>query len=357
MSLNQYTAAHLFTGTEWLTNQSVTVEDGIISAIQPATSVIESHIIVPAFIDLQLYGAYGSLLAAEPTADSVQKIYDYSKSGGAAFCLPTVATNYPDVMYACIDAVKQYLQQGGKGVWGIHLEGPWINPDKRGAHIAECIHPPTIEEVEALLAYGKGVIKMITLAPEQCNQTIIDLINNHGIIISAGHSNATYKQAMHAFDNGISAVTHLYNAMSGLQHRSPGLVGAAFEHPRIMASIIPDGHHVDYAAINIAKKLMGERLFIITDAVTTTSSGGYQHQLDGDKYLANDTLSGSALTMIKAVQLMVQHTDTDLAEACRMASLYPSRLMGMHQYGKIEVGLPACFTLLDQAMNATAVID
>jgi len=357
MSLTHYTAANIFTGCEWLTNQCITVADGKIQAISPATSAIEANTIVPAFIDLQLYGAYDSLLAVEPTAATVQKIYDYAKSGGAAFCLPTVATNHPEIMYASIDAVKQYLQAGGKGVWGLHLEGPWINPVKRGAHILECIHPPTVAEVESLLNYGKGVIKMITLAPEQCSQDVIDCIKRYGIIISAGHSNATFNQAYEAFDHGVTAVTHLYNAMSGLQHRSPGLVGAAFEHPTVMASIIPDGHHVDFAAINIAKKIMGERLFIITDAVTTTTSGAYQHQLDGDKFVANGTLSGSALTMIKAVQLMVQHTDTDLAEACRMASLYPAKLIGMQQYGKIEIGLPACFTLLDEGMNVVAVVD
>src|SRR5437868_7320124 len=129
------------------------------------------------------------------------------------------------------------------------------------------------------MIYGKGVIKMITLAPEVCSDEVIDCILSHNVIISAGHSNATYPQAMRCFEKGITAVTHLYNAMSGLHHREPGLVGAGFDAMTVMASIIPDGHHASFAAIRIAKKIMGERLFAITDAVTETSEGYYEHQL------------------------------------------------------------------------------
>jgi N-acetylglucosamine-6-phosphate deacetylase len=358
MAKQQFTTAQLFTGTDWMPNKTITVEDGIITAITDAESKIDAAMMVPAFIDVQLYGAYGSLLAVEPTTSTVEKIYQYSKKGGAAFCLPTVATNSKEVIFACMDAIRDYWQHGGKGVLGLHIEGPWINPIKRGAHIEAFIHAPTVAAIEAYLKYGKGIIKMITLAPEQCSQAVIDLINSYGIVVSAGHSNATYHQAMHAFDNGIAAVTHLYNAMSALQHREAGLVGATFNHTSVMASIIPDGYHVDFAAIDIAKKLMGERLFIITDAVTETTTGHYQHQLDGEKFVANNTLSGSALTMIKAVQQLVQNTSISLQEALKMASLYPARLLQMqHQYGQIRIGSPACFTLLDESLNVISVVD
>ena len=157
------------------------------------------------------------------------------------------------------------------------------------------------------LNMAKDVIKIITLAPEVCSQEVIDLILSYNVIISAGHSNASYTEAINSFTKGITAVTHLYNAMSPLQHRAPGLVGAAMDNKKVMASIIPDGHHVDYAAIRIAKEVMKERLFIITDAVTETTEGYYPHHLEGSKYVSNNILSGSALTMNKAVQNLVEY--------------------------------------------------
>jgi N-acetylglucosamine-6-phosphate deacetylase len=358
MSQQQFSAAKIFTGNDWLANQIITVEAGAITNIENYSGVTDAAMIVPAFIDLQLYGAFGSLLAVEPTVETVEKIYHYSKQGGAAFCMPTVATNTTATIISCADAIHHYWAGGGKGVLGLHVEGPWINPIKRGAHVEALIHAPSLEEVTLLLDACKGTIKIITLAPEICSPDIIQHINSYGIVVFAGHSNASYEQAMQAFDNGIAAVTHLYNAMSPLQHRAPGVVGAAFNHPSVMASIITDGYHVDFAAISIAKKQMGERLFIITDAVTETESGYYLHQLVGDKYEANGTLSGSALTMIKAVQHLIQHTNITLTEALKMASLYPANIMNLdNKYGQITIGLPACFTVLDEQLNVLKVVD
>lgn len=266
--------------------------------------------------------------------------------------LPTAATNTKEVFYKCIEAIHKYWEDGGKGVLGLHIEGPWINKLKRGAHIEALIHSPTFDEVKELLDYGKGVIKMITLAPEVCGQEIIDLIIANDIIISAGHSNATFIEGSNAFDNGIAAATHLYNAMSQLHHREPGLPGAIFQHHSVMASIIPDGYHVDFEMINIAKRIMNERLFIITDAVTETNKGLYPHQLAGDKYESNGILSGSALTMISGVQNLVNKTEIGLSEALRMASLYPARLLGMsNNLGMIKKGYNANFIFLDDALN------
>ena len=161
-----------------------------------------------------------------------------------------------------IDAVKDYWKNGGSGVPGLHIEGPWINKEKRGAHVESLIHAPQKEEVMELLEYGKAVIKMITLAPEICSEEIIELIKSYGIIISAGHSNATYSGAMAAFEKNIHVATHLFNAMSALHHRQPGLPAAIMQHPSVMASIVADGYHVDFTMISLAKKIMGERLFL-----------------------------------------------------------------------------------------------
>ena len=354
-----FTADKIFTGSDWLPDHSIVVENKLIVDVLPLVSLphdskTEKHlpIIAPAFIDVQIYGAAGKLFATYPTPDSLQKLYEYCVSGGANYFLPTAATNTMEVLYNCIDAIKSYWDKGGKGVLGFHIEGPWINKLKRGAHIESLIHPPTLKEVKELLAYGKGVIKMITLAPEVCSKEIIDLIISNEIIISAGHSNANFNEGINAFDNGIETATHLFNAMSPLHHREPGLPGAVFQHPTVMSSIIPDGYHVNFEIISIAKQIMKERLFIITDAVTETSDGLYPHKLAGDKYESNGILSGSALTMARGVKNLVDRINIELSEALRMASLYPARLLGMsNKLGMIKKGYKADMVFLDEALN------
>ncbi len=366
MKPTAYIAPQIFTGTQWLQQHALVVADDLIKDIIPAADINENdcHIkrfsggfLAPAFIDIQIYGAGEKLLAVHPTTEALQLLADYCSSGGATLCVPTVATNSAEVFKQCIDAVRAYWSAGGKGVYGLHLEGPWINNEKRGAHLQQYIHAPSIDEVAELLQYGKEVIKIITLAPEVCSPEVVQYIQSQNIIISAGHSNATYEQATEAFDKGISTATHLYNAMSGLQHRQPGLVGALFNHATAMCSIIPDGHHVDYAAIRIAKKQMEERLFVITDAVTTTSSGPYQHQPEGDKYVCNGTLSGSALTMHKAFKNLVQHAGIAIDEALRMCSLYPAKaLRQQHVMGMLQPGYRAEAIVLNDNLELLHVI-
>ena len=359
-----YLSKLIFTGEQWLHDHAAIVADGIITDVLPVAALdplmetvyFSDSILAPAFIDLQIYGAYEKLFAVYPKTDALQLLNSYSNKGGATFCMPTIATNQPEILYKCIDAIRLYWQQGGEGVLGLHAEGPWINKTKRGAHIESLIHSPALKEVEALLKYGKDVLKIITLAPEVCSKEVVDCIHASGIKIFAGHSNATYEEAMQSFDYGITAVTHLYNAMSPLQHRNPGLVGATLDHQKVMASIIADGFHVDYAAIRIAKKVMQHRLFAITDAVTTTREGYYQHQPDGDKYISNGILSGSALTMYKALQNLVNHVGIDTGEALRMCSLYPAQVMQMDdQLGRIAAGYKAKMVLLPELLSGTTV--
>ncbi len=357
-----YAAAKVFTGSEWLLQQEVVVTGGIITEIKPASSnssegEIVYDIIAPAFIDIQIYGAYGKLFSVYPDTDSLHKLYAYCTAGGASHFQPTVATNSYDVFYKCIDAVRAYWKDGGKGCLGLHIEGPWINQQKRGAHTGSFIHSPGIAEVKALLDYGKGVITMITLAPEVCSREVIELIHSYGVVISAGHSNAGYEEAMAAFDSGITAATHLYNAMSPLQHRAPGMVGAIFNHSTVMSSIVPDGYHVDFAAVKIAKHALGQRLFAITDAVTGTTLGPYQHQLVGDKYESNNILSGSALDMALCLRNLVYKVGIAEEEALRMVSLYPAQVMKRAgELGRIEKGKEANLVFLNSDLNVTGVV-
>jgi N-acetylglucosamine-6-phosphate deacetylase len=362
-----YTAGTVFTGTDKLRNHSVLTVDGRIEAMVPSIAVPEdfdvkdfgkSASISPALVDLQLYGANNRLLAVYPDAQTVGDIVQYCRNGGAAWCMPTVATNTYEVFFKCIDAIRSYWQQGGKGALGLHVEGPWISMEKRGAHNPDWIFSPSLDQVKELVEYGKDVIKIITLAPEVCTPEILEYIQLQKIIVSAGHSNATYEQATHTFNNtGVDTVTHLYNAMSPMQHRAPGLVGAVLDHPLVKAAIIPDGHHVDYAAIRIAKKILNERLFAITDAVTTTTEGYYKHEFAGDKYTANGILSGSSLTMHKAFKNLVVHAGVKVDEALRMCSLYPARVVKYSdQIALLKNGYPANMIVFDKALNLVETI-
>jgi len=359
-----YCAEKIFTGYEMLQQHAIVVKDNVIEDIIPANKIhsgsevsdFKNAIIAPAFIDLQLYGAHKRLLSVCPDAETVKAIYDYCKAGGASHCMPTVSTNTYEVIFKCIDAVRDYWKQNGKGVLGLHVEGPWISKEKRGAHNADWIFSPTIEQAKELLEYGKDVIKIITVAPEVVSEEIVDLIHSYNIVVSAGHTNATYEQATQSFKK-IRTATHLYNAMSGLQHRSPNMVGAIFDHDKVFCSIVPDGYHVDFAAIRIAKKIMGERLFAITDAVTETHEGYYQHILEGDKYTANGILSGSALTMGKCAKNFVEHCNIKIDEALRMCSLYPAQVIKKeNELGTIAKSKKANMAVLDNAFNVLEMV-
>jgi N-acetylglucosamine-6-phosphate deacetylase len=359
-----YKASRIFTGESWLNDHAIIVSDAVIEEIVPVaslgnkkiTSDYSGNFIVPAFIDFQIYGAMGKLLSAYPEPDSLAKLAEHNRQSGTANCLPTVATNELAVFYRSIDAIREYWKTGGKGILGLHVEGPWINPVKRGAHLEKFIHSTGLEEVKELLEYGKGVIKVITLAPEVCSKEVIQLILSAGIVVFAGHSNATYEEAMEAFAIGVPGVTHLFNAMSPLQHRAPGLAGAAM-NGNVMASIVPDGYHVDFAAIQIAKAVMKERLFVITDAVTETDTGPYQHYLNGDKYESAGILSGSALTMQKALSNLIQHIGVPIDEALRMCSLYPAKALGLQgELGMISPGFRADMVVLNDKLQVIKIV-
>jgi len=276
MPLAAYTNAVVYTGNEILRDMAVLARDGVtLSLVRdsdiPAEAEVHDlggHCLAPSLIDLQIYGGNGKLFAHELSVESLEQTYQYCLQGGCSHFLITIATNSDEVIFNGMDTIRQYWQNGGKGLLGLHLEGPYINPEKKGAHLEKYIKRPTVEEIDKLLAAGKEVLKIITLAPETCDEAVLERLLANNIIVSAGHSNATYPQAMQGFDSGISLATHLFNAMSPLQGRQPGMTGAIYDHDKVMSSIVADGVHVDYASVRISKKIMGERLFLITDAVT-----------------------------------------------------------------------------------------
>jgi N-acetylglucosamine-6-phosphate deacetylase len=342
--MKEISIERFFDGEAWKNEVVVTLTDDkktIINISHDGYQKVSAvHLMIPAFIDLQIYGAYGKLLSEFPNVDSIKAIRDYSRNGGAAFFQPTIASQSIDVIKKSIDAVRDYQKEiKGKenssisdvyygGCLGLHLEGPWINPKKRGAHSLEFIHSPSLKEVKDLLDYGKDIITMITLAPEVCDLEVIKYITEHSsVILSAGHSDASYEEAVEAFKS-FPTCTHLFNAMSPFHHRQPGLAGAILDHSSVMSSVVVDGYHVDFAAVRVAKKVMGERLYCITDAVTATNSGPYQHYLvEENRYENQGILSGSALTQVKSISNLVNNVGIELGEAIRMCSVYPARVM------------------------------
>ena len=361
--LRAYSADKVFTEEICIENAAVIIEDGVIKDIVLLKNLgndieVSQHasILAPSFIDIQIYGASLNLFSVYPNADTLFKMLEHCKKGGTKYFLPTIATNTNEILKKGIDAIREYWKASGQGVPGLHIEGPWINKIKKGAHIESIIHSPAYEEVKDLLDYGNGVIKMITIAPEVCSKEIIDLIKSYGIIISAGHSNASYNEAT-VFFKDIHLATHLFNAMSPLHHREPGLPAAVMLHPDVMVSIVADGYHVDFEMIRLAKMLMKERLFFITDAVTETKEGLYPHELNGDKYESNGILSGSALTMMKAVKNAVENCDIALDEALRMAGLYPAKILGMDdKTGKLKKNYRADLVLINDDLNVVKCV-
>lgn len=324
---------------------------------------IAQHLVVPGFVDLQIYGAGGRLFSAEPTAETLSIMEDDLLSKGTTGFLACMATNTPDVFNACIEAAKVHRAQA-RNFLGLHLEGPFLNAKRRGAHVQEYIRKASLDEIKALLDFGDGLIKMMTIAPELQDDVVIEYLLDHGVLLSLGHSDASFEQATAAYNKGIATTTHLFNAMTPIHHREPGIPTAVFNHGEAMASIIADGQHVDFEVVKFSQKLLKERLFLITDAVAACNHGPYQHVQVGDKFVVPNasqgggsvTLSGSSLTMLQAVKNCVAHCGISLSDALNMASLYPAKLIGLSdKIGKMAMGYEADLLVLDEELNIQEV--
>ncbi|WP_316769810.1 N-acetylglucosamine-6-phosphate deacetylase [Pedobacter frigiditerrae] len=347
-----------FDGDTIISLEELEIAKGKFKTVKTAEIVSDrENLIIPGFIDLQIYGAGGRLFSAEPTVESLEIIEDDLLKKGTTGFLACIATNTPEVFNACITAAKEH-KRIAKNCLGLHLEGPFLNAKRRGAHVSEFIRKATLDEIKALLDFGDGVIKMMTIAPELQDEKVIQYLLDNGVVVSLGHSDASFEQATAAYNLGIQTTTHLFNAMSPIHHRGPGIPTAVFNHGKAMASIIADGNHVDFEVIKFSQKLLKERMFLITDAVTECSSGPYQHRLLGDKFVMPDgTLSGSSLTMLQAVKNCVNHCNIDLSDAIKMSSLYPARLIGEDGFkGKIGAGYQADFLVLDKELSLKEVI-
>ncbi len=343
-------ADQVFDGARLSADRAVLLEEGIVKAIVKPAAIPSgySHLnfadcfISPGLIDLQLYGGNGKLFSHSADIEAIEATDAACRAGGCTHFMITTGTSPIDVFVKGLTSCRKYLDAGKKGLLGFHLEGPYINPVKRGAHIERFIKTPTMAEVDYLLEAGAGTFRIMTLAPERCDPAIIKRLIAAGVLVSAGHSNATYKEATAGFALGIPVCTHFFNAMSPLQGRAPGMVGAVYAHDRVMTSIIADGVHVDFDSVRLTKQIMGDRLFFITDAVTAFPEGNYRHVLNGDHYtLPDGTLSGSAMTMLTTVRNAVNQIGLSLEEALRMCCTYPASFFPKDGIGSIVTGKPA----------------
>jgi len=349
--LTAFTNATIFNGREVITGKSLLIDKEMVSAvidphkIPPEAKTVDctGKNIAPGLIDLQIAGGGGYLFSDSPSAEALTAMTESIIKSGTTGFLIAMPTNSPEVYGKAIRIIKENPHPA---VLGLHLEGPYISSARAGAHMKSYIKQPDIREVEALLKEAGGTVKMMTLAPEECSRDVIRLLADHGVTVAAGHSNATYEEAMTGFRNGVRTVTHLFNAMSPILHRNPGLPGAAFMSDQACASIIADGIHVHYDMIAISKKIMKERLFLVSDAVEETLNGPYPHVREKDRFtLPDGTLSGSSLSLLQAAGNCVNHAGITIDEALRMASTYPANLIGVTRKGFIEPGYKADLTV------------
>jgi len=365
--------ARVFTGERFLDRHAVVVANGVIAdvvdvaALPPdmQRSEYPNQLLAPGWIDAQVNGGGGVLFNAEPTVDTLRRMAGTFASYGTTALLPTFITDHPGRMSLAIAAVREAITQRVPGIAGLHLEGPFLSLARKGAHDPALIRPLTDPDVDLLLASGIETL-LVTVAPENAAPRLIRRLVDGGVIVSLGHSDASYDVAMAAADAGARGVTHLFNAMSQLAHRAPGMVGAALNHSGLWAGLIADGQHVDSAALRIAlaAKRGPGRLFLVTDAMPPAGSPGDVFELTGRRVtrragrltLDDGTLAGSDLTMDQAVRYAVRYLNLPLAEALRMASLYPACFLRCEtSRGRIAIGHKADLTLLSDDFLVTGV--
>ncbi|OIN28216.1 N-acetylglucosamine-6-phosphate deacetylase [Vibrio barjaei] len=366
------TNCKIFTGSDVLTNHAVLINGDQIESVLPSAELpsdikcvdLNGANLSPGFIDLQLNGCGGVMFNDEITADTIHTMHRANLKSGCTSFLPTLITSSDDNMRQALTAAREYHSQNQNHSLGLHLEGPYLNVAKKGIHSPDFIRQSDDAMID-LICENRDLVAKVTLAPEQNAPEHIEKLRKAGIVVSIGHTNATYEEARKGFESGITFATHLFNAMTPMTGREPGVVGAIYDTPDVYAGVIADGFHVDYANIRIAHKVKGEKLVLVTDATAPAGAdmdyfifvGKKVYYKDGKCVDENGTLGGSALTMIEAVQNTVEHAGIALDEALRMATLYPAKAMGLeNKLGRIKKGMIANLTVFDRDYNVQGTI-
>ncbi|MDA9547638.1 N-acetylglucosamine 6-phosphate deacetylase [Bradyrhizobium sp. CCBAU 45321] len=316
-------------------------------------------ILAPGLIDIQLNGGGGVLLNDQPTEAGVRRIVEAHRKAGTTGCLPTLITDRPEVVERLAVAAQACLDI--PGVLGFHLEGPALNRSRKGIHPETEIRVPDRRDLAAIKSFGDRGRSIVTLAPECVPASMIDELVGAGLRVAAGHSDASAEQIRQAVGRGLLGVTHLFNAMSQLSAREPGVVGAALEEDRLFAGIICDGIHVERAALRVAFRCKGrDRLMLVSDAMPLVGTDDRQFLLQGREITLHDgrltgpdgTLAGAHLTMIQAVRNAVTLIGIALVDALIMASRTPAAFLGLgSELGRIAAGYRADFVAFNPSFE------
>lgn len=358
------TGARVFTGDRFLDGHAVLLDGARVADVLPAAALpsgiatkdLGGGLLAPGFVDAQVNGGGGVLFNDTTTADGAAGVAAAHRRFGTVACLPTFITDRPDRQARAVAAVRDAIAERRPGVLGIHLEGPHLAAARKGAHDPALIRPMSDADLDALLSTGLDVV-LVTVAAETVTPGQVRRLSRGGVVVSIGHSDATAGQVGAAVDAGARCVTHLFNAMSPLGHRAPGVVGAALDDGRLWGGLIADGVHVDAAALRVAlrAKRGPGRLFLVTDAMppagspgdTFTLSGRTATRRGGALSFDDGTLAGADLTMDAALRFAVRELEQPLDEALRMASLYPAEMLGQGgARGRIAAGFAADLVLL-----------
>ncbi len=359
----------VLTGRGLVAGLAVVIADGRIATVCDPMDVpasagphrdLQGDTLLPGFIDIQVNGGGGVLFNNAPTADALRRIAQAHRRFGTTGLLPTLISDDREVMRDAIAATRDAIAQGVPGILGLHLEGPYLASTRKGTHDAGKFRVPDEAEIELVASLGHGVTVM-TLAPECVSTDTIRALVARGVLLCAGHTAGSYEQIRAGLDAGIRGFTHLYNAMSPLQGREPGAVGAALEDPHSWCGIVVDGHHVHAASLRVAlaAKPRG-KVLLVTDAMPPVGADDPAYTLYGETITVQDgvvrnaagALAGSALDMVTAVRNSVQWLGVPLEEAARMASTYPAEFLGLgREYGRIEPGYRADLVSLDDGLR------
>lgn len=354
--MQQISVARLFDGQNWQQNVTLTIKASHIDSIQPATGPVLSGSLVPGFIDVQVNGGGGALFNTDTSLEALRTMVKAHAQFGSTALLPTVITDSVVVMQQAAAVIAQAIASEEPGIIGVHFEGPHLSVPKNGVHPQNFIRPLSEAELAIYKRTDLG-IKLVTVAPETISPEQIKELVKADVIVCLGHSNADAATAQAALAAGATGFTHLYNAMSPLTSREPGVVGAALADPHSWCGVILDGLHVHPLAVKVAlaAKPRG-KLLIVTDAMSPVGTNQTEFDFfdgkvirDGNKLTnLNGNLAGSVLDMAGAVSYAVKELGLELSEAVRMASLYPAEFLGISaERGQIKVGAKADLVLLN----------
>jgi len=348
-------------GAAVLEDQVLDIRDGQITAIAQRRGPVDLEVAIATsgFIDIQINGANDVQFNDTPSADGIAQMAEGARRGGTAHLLPTFITDEGRRYQQAVAAVARARAEGVAGIAGVHLEGPFLSPNRPGIHPPDCIRPLDATDIDYLSNTNCGTC-LLTLAPEATQEGAIRQLVKAGITVFAGHSAASFAEMQQAQREGLSGATHLWNAMSPLTSREPGVVGAVLASEALYAGIIADGVHVDFANVGIAARLKPDHLCLVTDAMLTLAGQterfdirGVEIRRDGNRLSdAGGTLAGAHLAMDEAIRNMVQNVGLALPQALQMASSNPARAIQRPDLAKVRKGKAASLSFLSHDLQA-----